>query len=170
MAEGTILYELHNPIIGIDDHGNIVLNAGAAPAGTPSRGRGGVVGKGIPYKVAISNAAGGTQYYSLVTFQVNDVLGNAIAQVMDLDIYLSDAATGIGLTGTSASGGVTVPTSGAVLGILTAAKAFRVQTDATGKAIMQIIDSAKTGFYPVAALSDMGVTVGAQLTSGSYHA
>ena len=170
MAEGAILNSIEGRSCGLDDHGNLVLNSATAPAGTPARGYAGIVGPGIPSKVGISNAAGGTQYYSLVTFQVQDALGSAVSAVFNLDVFLSDASTGIGLTGTTASGGIADGASGKTLSIMTSAKALRVQTDATGKYILQIIDSSKTTFYPCANLAGQGVTVGAQLTAASYHA
>lgn len=123
----------------------------------------------LPQKVAISNAKGGSSNICLVTFQVQDGAGNNVANVTALDVWLSDAATGIGLTATTASGTVGAGTSGTDLAWITASKAARVLTDATGKYILSITDSAKTGFYPCCSVPGTGkVAVGAQLTSGSY--
>ena len=167
-TEGVILVEIHDPLIGIDVAGNLVLNTKGNMAATPAAGFPRLVGKGIPTNVAISNAKGGSANISLVTFQVGDISGNAVSGVFDLDVYLSDAATGVGLTSTTASGGIADGASGHTLSIMTAAKALRVQTDATGKYILSITDTAKTTFYPCAVLAMNGITVGAQLTAASY--
>jgi hypothetical protein len=124
----------------------------------------------FPQQVAISNAAGGTQYYCEVTFQLQDGAGNDLAVCTMIDWWLSDASTGIGLTATSASSTVGAGASGTDLGALTSKKAGRSFTDVTGKYILQIIDSAKTGFYPCCSVPGTGkIAVGAQLTSASYH-
>jgi hypothetical protein len=170
MPAGTEYIDIHNPLLFIDGQGNLVLDTQGKLAEQVEAGNiPGFVGAGIPTEIVISNAAGGTQYYSAVTFQVADVFGNPVKAVFDLDVLLSDAATGSGLTGTTASGGVTL-TTGASLIVLTAAKAIKAQTDVNGKVVMQIIDSAKTGFYPVGAFGALGTFVGKQLTTASYHA
>ena len=64
------------------------------------------------------------------------------------DIFLSDAATGIGLTATTASGTVQAKSaSGTLLFTYTDKKLLKVQTLATGSYTLEITDSAKTGFY-----------------------
>lgn len=105
-----------------------------------------------------------------VTITVVDSAGVAIAGVFELDVWLSDAATGAGLTGTAASGTVTAKAaSGAVVGTYTAKKALRVQTLATGVFILEITDTAKTAFYPCATLPTTGATVvGTVLATGDY--
>lgn len=103
-----------------------------------------------------------------VTLQVVDSNGNNVAGVFDMDVILSDAATGAGLTATTASGTV-VGTTGADLGDLTAKKAKRVQTDATGKYVLQITDTGKTHFYVAAVVPGRGNTVvSAQLQTANY--
>lgn len=126
-------------------------------------------GVSVPASVAFSIAAGGANV-SEVTITVKDGAGVTLAGVFNLDVWLSDAATGAGLTGTTASGTVTAKAaSGAVLGTLTAKKALRVQTLATGVFVLEITDTAKTGFY-VAAQSPFtgGTLVSAQLVTASY--
>lgn len=122
----------------------------------------------IPQQVSITPAAGSANV-CLVTFQAKDAQGNNLAAVTALDIWLSDAATGIGLTATSASGAVAAGASGTDLGALTAKKALRVLTSATGAYILSITDTAKTGFYPCCALPGTGkAVVGAQLITANY--
>jgi len=129
-----------------------------------------VQGSALPMQVVISNAAGGTQYYSLITLQVQDNSGNNLAGVFELSFWLSDSSVGAGLTATTASGGVTV-TTGTQIQAKVAAKAFDIITNSSGQAVVQIIDSAKTGFYPITEAPGTGLLiVGAQLTTASYHA
>ena len=119
-------------------------------------------------KVAISNAANGANT-TAITFQLKDGAGNNLAAVVPIDVWLSDAATDIGLTATTASGAVGAGASGTDLGALTAKKALRSLTDATGKYILGVIDTSKTAFFPCCTLPGTGqISVGAQLTAGSY--
>ncbi len=127
---------------------------------------------GIAADVKFTPAAGGSNVCN-VTLQVVDAYGKAINEVFNLEVFLSDAATGLGLTGTTASGTVTAKTScGTVLGTLTAKKALRVQTLADGSFVLEITDSAKTAFYPCAVVPigpNAGrITVGAVLTTALY--
>lgn len=123
----------------------------------------------MPANLTFAAAAGGTNVAE-VTITVKDAAGATIAGVFNLDVWLSDAATGAGLTGTTASGTVTAKSaSGAVIGTDTSKKALRVQTLATGVFILEITDTAKTGFYVCAQLPSVGSTkVSAQLVTGSY--
>lgn len=93
----------------------------------------------------------------------------AVAEPQPFTVWLSDAATGVGLTGTTASGTVTAKSaSGAVFGTLTTKKALVVQPLATGVFTLEITDTAKTGFY-VAVQSPCGqVQVSRVLTSADY--
>jgi hypothetical protein len=123
----------------------------------------------MPSTVTIAAAAGGANV-SEVTYTVKDAAGSTIAGVFTFDVFLSDAATGAGLTATSASGTVTVKSaSGAVIGTDTSKKALRIQTLATGVFILEITDSAKTQFYPCAVMTSTGATVvGTQLETADY--
>ena len=139
--------------------------------GKPSRGSvPGIVGSNIPFNCLITNAKNGTANLSNVSFQVQDMYGNAVAGVFELDIYLSDSAVGNGITATTPSGGVAaLAASGTILGVLTTSKAVRVVTNAAGLFVLVITDTAKTAFYPVASfLPGVPVQVGAQLTAASY--
>lgn len=123
----------------------------------------------VGVSVTFSIAAAGANV-SEVTITVKDGAGVAVAGVHHLDVWLSDAATGAGLTGTTASGTVTAKAaSGIVLSTYTAKKALRVQTLATGIFILEITDTAKTTFY-VAATSPLTgrASVSAQLATASY--
>ena len=120
----------------------------------------------------ISAIAAGAANVCEVTLSVVDADGNAITGSFAIDIWLSDAATGLGLTGTSASGTVTAKTgTGTVLGDLTAKKAIRAVTKADGTFVLEITDTAKTGFYVAASVPTLNVAeVSRVLVSGDYGA
>lgn len=122
-------------------------------------------GVAVGSSVTLTPAAG-TANISNVTLQVVDGAGASVGSVFNFDVWLSDAASGAGLTAVTASGTVT-PTTGIVLQTYTAKKALRIQTDATGKAVLAITDTAKTGFYVAVALRGVAI-VSAQLVTGNY--
>ena len=127
-----------------------------------------VKGESTSNKVKFAVAAGGSNV-SEVTIAVADLDDTAAGAVHHLDVWLSDAASGAGLTGTTASGTVTAKSaSGVVLSTYTAKKALRVQSLATGVFILEITDSAKTGFYVCAAGPDGRAYVSSQLVTGNY--
>lgn len=114
-------------------------------------------------------AGAGGSNISNVTVQVVDSNGNAVAGVFNLDLWLSDAATGAGLTATLASGTVVAGAAGTDLGDFTAKKAKHVQTNAAGQYVLAITDTAKTHFYPCGQVPGRGTTVvGTQLTTANY--
>ncbi len=123
----------------------------------------------IPADITFAYAAGAANV-SEVTITVVDAAGATIAAPFSLDIWLSDAATGLALTATSASGTVQAKAaSGEDRETVTAKKHLRVQTLATGIYILEITDTAKTGFYPAAIVPGTGATaVGAQMATGDY--
>lgn len=173
MPAGTEFIDLHSTMFSIDGVGNLLLNTVGKLAEQVAKGNiPTVVGKGIPSQIGITNGVGASANIANVTFQVQDVYGTAIAGNFEFGIILSDAATGLGLTATTASGGVAAASSGGViLGALTASKAIAAQTNASGAFVLAITDTAKTGFYPAAYFGVYNnATVGAQLTSASYHA
>ena len=125
----------------------------------------------IPANVTFAYAAGASNIAE-VTITVVDAAGTAIAEAFSLDVWLSDAATGIGLTGTAASGTVAAKTaSGEDREAVTAKKHLRVQSLATGIYILEITDTSKTAFYPCAIVPGTGKTaIGAAMASGDYGA
>lgn len=120
-----------------------------------------------PCTATVSPAAS-TSNICLVTFQLLDGNGAALTGPTNIVVHLSDAATGVGLTGTTASGAVAAGASGTDLSAMVAKKAIHAQTDATGKYILSITDSAKTGFYPVVTIPGLKAIVGAQLVTANY--
>jgi hypothetical protein len=126
------------------------------------------VASGQPATVAISAAAGAANVCN-VTITVKDAAGNSMTVPCLLTVWLSDAATGAGLTATSASGTVQAKAaSGQDMGTLTAKKALIVQTKANGTYILEITDTGKTGFYPCVQIGGKKPTIGAQLVAGNY--
>ena len=127
--------------------------------------------KELPSDIAFSIAAGGANV-SEVTIAVTDISGNTIAGVHDITIVLSDSAAGVGLTAVTASGTVQAKSaSGTDLGALTAKKALAAQTLADGTYILEITDTAKTGFYVSAIIPSHGlVQVSRQLITADYGA
>jgi hypothetical protein len=115
-------------------------------------------------------AAAGAENVANVTISVLDKDGRLVAGNHALAIWLSDDAGGAGLTGTTASGTVQAASGeGAVLTALTAKKHITAVTKAAGTFVLEITDSAKTGFYVAAAvLGAVGVGVSAQLVAGNY--
>ncbi|HTR71868.1 MAG TPA: hypothetical protein VMH41_16785 [Mycobacteriales bacterium] len=124
-----------------------------------------------PAAFTLTPAAGSSNVCE-VTIQAKDAAGNNLARSIPILIWLSDAATGIGLTATSASGAVAAKaSSGSDFGALTAKKALLSQTKADGSYILSITDSAKTGFYVAVGLPNgTAPVVSAQLVSGNYGA
>jgi hypothetical protein len=124
---------------------------------------------GAPSALTFSVAAGSANV-SEITVTVKDALGFTVPGVLQFDLWLSDAATGAGLTATTASGAVGAKSaSGADISTYVAKKSLRVQTLAAGTYVLSITDTAKTGFF-VAALAPNGskAYVAPQLTTGSY--
>ncbi|MBS0207520.1 MAG: hypothetical protein JSS27_01065 [Planctomycetes bacterium] len=138
--------------------GTLALDAGA----TYIRG-------GTPQTASISTAAGASNV-SLNTVQLKDGNGDNLTARRVVDIYLADDSHGDTITATTASGAVAAGASGNVLAALVASKMLRVITDATGKFILSITDTAKTHFYIVVALPDGTPIASAQLADASYGA
>lgn len=105
-----------------------------------------------------------------IAIALQDGYGGQITQAPIFSVWLSDAATGIGLTATTASGTVTNKSaSGVVFAADVAKKFLRVQPLATGIFTLEITDTAKTGFYIACQNPFTGqVTVSRQLTSADY--
>lgn len=120
-----------------------------------------------PTTVTFSPAAGSSNVCN-VTLTVKDSSGTAVGPTQ-LMVHLSDAATGLGVTGTSASGTVTNASGGGtVLAAVTAKKVLLVQTKADGTFVLEITDTAKTGFYVSAQLPSGKLVTSDQLITANY--
>lgn len=124
----------------------------------------------IPSTVGFAAATDGANA-TLVTLTVQNKEGGTIAGLHQLTIYLSDSATGVGLTGTSASGAVQAKSAstGFDLAALTAKKALKVITKSDGTYQLSITDSAKTQFYVCAVVPCISqVVVAGRVLTASY--
>ena len=97
--------------------------------------------EGLPYTVNIALAASATTDGMDITITVQDEDGVAITDVFHLEWWISEAATGIGLTADSYSGDVTTGT-GTEMEEVTSKKHFRGLTDANGVLVATAVDSA----------------------------
>jgi hypothetical protein len=101
------------------------------------------------------SASAGASDVCEVAITLKDAAGATVDGARPFMVWLSDAATGVGLTGTSASGTVQAKAeSGADFATFTAKKALLVQPLATGIYTLEITDTAKTAFYVCAATLD----------------
>lgn len=96
--------------------------------------------KGVA-SASIALAAGATNSIN-ATITLKDDKGVTIAAVQNIEVYISEASTGIGLTGDSASGNLTAST-GTILTALTAKKHIKALTDANGVLVLNLVDAAK---------------------------
>ncbi|MCL4715476.1 MAG: hypothetical protein KJZ75_11245 [Hyphomonadaceae bacterium] len=94
-----------------------------------------------PDTVSISLAAGATNTL-VATLTVRDAAGDAIAAVHQLEVWISENANGIGLTGDTISGDATWGAN-QELEEITSKKRFTVLTTTGGIATLSIVDSAK---------------------------
>jgi len=100
----------------------------------------------LAQKVAFAIAAGAANVTN-ITITLQDNGGQAVTgQPFDVDVILSDAATGIGVTATTPSGGIAI-TTGTQLNVYVTSKALYVQSNGSGQIVVQITDTAKTGFW-----------------------
>jgi len=98
-----------------------------------------------------------------VTVQLTDAEGNNLAHSAVIDIFLSDAATGLDVTSAGVDGGISVPATGSLIATLSTGIASKIQTDATGQAIIRTTDATATGtWYMVVQLPS-----GKQVVSGA---
>lgn len=102
----------------------------------------------------------------VVTVTVKDSAGATVAAPHALELWLSDAATGIGLTGTSVSGSL-VASTGVLHTTLTAKKHFTIMTAATGIFAGTITDTSETATLYVAVKRPIGAGVIVSAVSGT---
>lgn len=154
--------------------GNKLIGVATAVAANPTA-TGGMRLNGAPIipiagelDTAAGVAAAGGANVAEVTITAKDAAGNTVAAVHHMDVWLSDAADGQGLTATTASGTVTAKAaSGIVLSTYTAKKALRVQSLKTGVFVLEITDTAKTAFKVCASIAGRTVVL-ATLVTGNY--
>lgn len=94
-----------------------------------------------PYAASVVLAAGASNGM-LITITVLDSDGNTMAGIYSLEVYMSEASTGIGLTADTYSGDL-VASTGGVAAVRTSKKAWLLQTASTGIFAGTLTDSAK---------------------------
>jgi hypothetical protein len=106
---------------------------------------------------------------TLVTLTLKNNNGKPVGPKSFL-VYLSDSATGLGLTATTASGTVTdktAGTTGQILSTFVAKKALMVQNIANGTYELSITDTSKTAFKVCVEIDGI-VYVPLTLAAGNY--
>ncbi len=122
-----------------------------------------------PGNVTFTPAASTTNV-CLLTVQVVDFNGVNAVEPINLDLWLSDIASGYPYTSAVASGNIVAGTAGTVLSTYQTKASFRVQTNASGAFILSITDSAKTTYFPCAQTPAGNTVVGTRLVAGNYGA
>lgn len=131
----NILTSLHGREIGLDKDRGLIVRAQS---------------DGV-----LITVAPGAANTCVATLQLQNNEGAPVASATNIDVWVSDAATGIGLTATANTSEITA-TSGTLFGIYTTEKAWRVQTDTTGKAVLIITDTGKHATFVAANLARRG--------------
>ena len=122
--------------------------------------------KNVPTQATFAIAAGASNVTN-VTITLKDAEGVALTNAAIVDLWLSDAATGLGITTTAASG-TPAPTTGTILGIETTKKAWRVVSSAAGAIVLEITDTAKTTFYVAVGMNGANISVSRILATADY--
>lgn len=122
----------------------------------------------LPGKVNFSPAKGAANI-CIITITIQDNGAQPILNTpFDVDVVLSDAATGVGVTATTPSVSATI-TTGTTLNTYVANKAFYAQTNASGVIVLTINDAAKTGYFIMVQGAALPVPyVSAQLVAANY--
>lgn len=98
-----------------------------------------------------------------VDIDLTDADGNNVTAITAVHAYLSDAATGSGVSGTAPSGGVAEGTNGK-LAETVANKVFILLSDATGNVDIDLTDTGTPTFYLVVVLPTGKVVVSDAIT------
>lgn len=120
---------------------------------------------GAPATVTIALAAGAANTMT-ITITVVDADGSAVAGVHMLEWWISEAATGIGLTGDTYSGDVTT-TTGTEYQEITSKKHFTGLTDVNGVLVGSAVASAKPADQYIAVKNPVTGAVVVSAASGA---
>lgn len=117
----------------------------------------------------VTNTAGASNV-ATSTIQVVDALGASLAGVRTFDVFFSDSATGVDFASTWVIDSVAI-TTGKILKINTSVKHYTVQSDATGKVVLSLTDTAKGAGYVCAVKPMLGsYVIGAVVATTGYGA
>lgn len=128
-------------------------------------------GHAIPTLLTFTFANSATQYGTVCEVSVCNKDGQVIPGIHMLDLYLTDSATGEGVTATDPAGTVAAKAaSGSVLATVTAKKVLKVATLSTGKFTLEIIDDVTPVLlYVAAAIPGIGkIQVSRKTVAGDY--
>ena len=128
-------------------------------------------GHNLPTSLTFTFAQNATQYGTECEIAVCNKDGQVIPGIHMLDLYLTDSATGEGVTATDPAGNVTAKAaSGTVIQIATAKKVFKAVTLSTGKFTLQILDDVTPVLlYVAAAIPGIGkIQVSRKTVAGDY--
>lgn len=154
MGGNELTYEQYSALAGVTPgtaavSKALVLDGDGAIAGIPSVGAANLaltdtlkidtVSQALTYAIAL---AGGANNHCRATITAKDAAGATVTGVQRVEVYISESATGIGLTADSASGALTAAT-GTILSVLTAKKHVIALTDANGVLVLDLEDSAE---------------------------
>jgi hypothetical protein len=128
-------------------------------------------GHRIPTLLSFTFSNSATQYGTVCEIAVLNKDGEVIPGVHALDAWLTSLSTGLDViaTGPAISTGI-LANGGVVLGSLTASKAFRLATLATGKVSIELIDDiTPVLLYVAASIPGIGKTqVSRKTVAGDY--
>jgi hypothetical protein len=144
----------------------IDLTAAAANTGTTASATELNVLDGIGVTVTVGLAASLTTDGMDITITVKDAAGSTVAAVHQLEFWISEATTGIGLTADSYSGDLTA-TVGSILSAHTAKKHWSVATAATGIFKATLVASANPADQYVAVKNPVGAGLVVSAASGT---
>lgn len=152
-------------------NGNTVTTEEVVAAGGLLNTTGGLTAyksKILPAIVSFAIAAGAANH-SVITITIQDNGAQAITGTpFDLDVILSDLATGVGVTATAPSTSLTV-TTGTQLNSYVTNKALYVQSDTNGIIVINIFDTAKTGYFVMVQGGQIPIPyISRQLVAGDY--
>jgi len=130
-----------------------------------------VGGHTVPTLLTFTFAQNATQYGTECEVAVCNKDGQVIPSIHMLDLYLTDSATGEGVTAVDPTGAVAAKAaSGTIIQTATAKKLFKAVTLSTGKFTLQIVDdAAPILLYVAAAIPGIGkVQVSRKTVAGDY--
>lgn len=145
----------------VNDAGSLVQDYGARTL------NGQILPAKLTFTIAPKGTGGSNETSVIVTVQ--DGNGNTITGVAFLvDLWLSDDASGLSITATTASGAVAVATGVQIAQDVTK-KYLRVITATSGTVEVDITDTSKTGFYIAANVRGIAFpSVSRQLVAADY--
>lgn len=98
-----------------------------------------------------------------VAVQLKDANGVAIAEKCGIEAYLSDVATGLGITATAPSSGVAVGTNGLAIELITD-KFFSITSNASGQFDLTLTEAGVATWYLVLKMPDGSIIISDAIT------